>query len=228
MFFSSVDGYPYAFTRSGVISSWPQFTPRSAWSRAHPSIKVSSCTIPLERCFPEWIDKASRAFTYIAFEHSECGDCIIRSLVSSSGPTGLKAFLPDRSRVLRSSHPHSPYPRLPLGTLWFNINYSLKDVVFPWINNGTQESTINLREWTLRAMARYHFVLGYSTFEFIELQGIATTKSKLSHLSEFIAKDQVAMICINDGMSWNVDQIDSMFRDWMEKTWPEKASWESL
>jgi len=224
--FSSIDGYPHAFTGSGPISSWPQFTPKSAWSRAHGSIKVPDCVIRLERCLPEWIDKATRAFTYVAFEHPECGDCIIRSLVSSSGPTGLRAFLPDRSRILRSSYSYQSYPRLPLGTRWFDINYSLKDVALPWVYNGTQDSEINIREWTLRAMARYHFVLGSTAFEFLELNGPVTTKTKLYRLSNSIAAKRLAMICINDGMGWNAGQVESMFRDWMEKTWPNKASWE--
>jgi hypothetical protein len=91
---------------------------------------------------------------------------VIRSLILSSGLIGLKAFLPEGTRALRSSRPPSSHPLLPLGTHWAEINYSLKDVIIPWVDSGAVDGIVNIREWTLRAMSRYHFVLGLCSLEF--------------------------------------------------------------
>lgn len=75
-------------------------------------------------------------------------------------------------------------PFLPLGSSWEQIDFSPKSVLAPWakeLSNDTEAPTgkhehrrgekmtpqsrqgsVNVREWVMRAMARYRFVLGTS------------------------------------------------------------------
>lgn len=75
---ASLDGYPYSHLGGrGGASFWPQFTNDSLFWEAHPynMMMVKPCQIKLNTCFPRAIDRASAAFTRVAFEQPECGDC---------------------------------------------------------------------------------------------------------------------------------------------------------
>lgn len=98
---------------------------------------------------------------------------VVRALVIASGKKGLDAFLPDPKRNVEFAK-ISPVaderdPFLPLDSTWSQIDFSLDKVLAPWAVNAhptsserqkSSKGTVNVREWTMRAMARYRFVLG--------------------------------------------------------------------
>jgi hypothetical protein len=168
-------------------------SPESAFSATNPPFtSIFACKINLHTCFPETLGGASKAFTRVAFENPECGDCstwfdltprgvlifahilmfsicrssVIRALVTHSGSTGLEALLPPAARTVKYTHP-SPVvdkrdPFLPLAESWTKIDFEMGKVLAPWarLNATSGVVGVNVREWVMRAMARYRFVLG--------------------------------------------------------------------
>lgn len=104
---------------------------------------------------------------------------VVRALVIASGEKGLDAFLPDPNRNVEFAK-ISPVaderdPFLPLDSTWSQIDFSLGNVLAPWAVNThpttserrkSLKGTVNVREWTMRAMARYRFVLGALLHDF--------------------------------------------------------------
>ncbi|KAF8317669.1 hypothetical protein DL93DRAFT_2110386 [Clavulina sp. PMI_390] len=240
--FSSLDGYPYAYTQGGPITHWPQFTPTSSWIHGRPPNAprriTPVCHIEREKCFPSHISTAADAFTHIAFDETACGDCIIRALVNASGKSGLKAFLPDASRTMEYEAPSSQAddydPMLPLESSWKEVDFSARAVLEPWakaFDSGLPMSEVrgrvNVREWVMRAMVRYRFVFGDTPFQFLMLRSPSTLSSKLDHLAA--DKPRPAMFCLNDnlaGSNYEMARVPEIFQRWMTDAWPEKAWWE--
>lgn len=91
-----------------------------------------------------------------------------------SGELGLEAFLPPRERQARFQHA-SPVaderdPFLPLASSWTKVDFTMGKVLAPWaravdipadgVNGEWRAAEVNVREWVMRAMARYRFVIG--------------------------------------------------------------------
>jgi len=137
------------------------------------------CLFSLKTCLPVGFftnDSVSYSaedmFIHMAFVEPECGDCMIKALITASGVRGLDAILPhpeqtavpeerQRKRWERSE------PMLPLVDRWQLGNFSLYSVIRPnqdqW--EGTDRSvdgSINLRQWSIKLLSRYAYVLGES------------------------------------------------------------------
>jgi hypothetical protein len=90
---------------------------------------------------------------------------VIQALLNKSGRLGLQAFLPPahrirysgkKGRVVNEVDPFSA-PRLPLAKTPWEVSFKLKHVL-------DETGTIRVRDWVLRAMERYRFVIGASEF----------------------------------------------------------------
>lgn len=86
---------------------------------------------------------------------------VIQALLNKSGRLGLEAFLPPahrirysgkKGRVVNDVDP-SFMPRLPLSKTPNAASFKLKRVL-------DETGTIRVRDWVLRAMERYRFVIG--------------------------------------------------------------------
>lgn len=96
-----------------------------------------------------------------------------------SGELGLDAFLPHSNKRAHFNEA-SPVaderdPFLPLASSWKNVDFRMANVLAPWARtsgpavNASREGSaevhqhraeVNVREWVMRAMARYRFVIG--------------------------------------------------------------------
>ena len=98
----------------------------------------------------EWPDRTAVANDVVG--------AVINVLVRASGPLGLSAFLPDPER--RSPATGGPLdidavPHLPLVDDWHNGEFALRSAMH--LAPGT-----SVREWSMRLMQRYRYVIGES------------------------------------------------------------------
>jgi len=217
--FSSQDGYPYSqFSRGS--RTWPTF---SEDATRDPNF---GCTIDFEECFGSQgglVTRASQVFMNIAFDKpTQCGDCLIKALVASSGSTGLSAFLPDQSRTFSSpwspfsGRPDSP-PHLPLVDNWQKGDFSIAGVL--------GSSKVNIREWTMQLLQRYRFVIGDTPSIFTFLTDPGATQNELRRIDRH---PNVALLCINDDVKFGDERIAEMMKAWQARWWPQPASWERV
>lgn len=86
---------------------------------------------------------------------------VIQALLNQSGRLGLEAFLPPTHRIRYSGTKGravndvdpSSVPRLPLSKTPDAASFKLKAVMH-------DTGTVHVRDWVLRAMERYRFVIG--------------------------------------------------------------------
>lgn len=139
--------------------------------------KPKSCSIDMDRCFgpsfadPSAVEPADELFKRLAFERPECGDCLIKALVSASGPRGLEAFLPSHNKVI--PQPTKPTksgdePSLPLTKDWRSANFSIENLVRlgqdSWPGEPAAASgSVDLRRWCIKLLTRYAYVTGESS-----------------------------------------------------------------
>lgn len=118
---------------------------------------------------------------------------VIHALRSASGETGLSAFLPDPHKVFTASPSASDPPvlpgppQLPLVSDWRVGDFSLRAVL-------PKEGETNVREWTLRLMERYRFVIGQTPTRFDMVMSAASAQQ----LVRAIDQDSVS---VNDRLS---------------------------
>lgn len=69
---------------------WPDMSKNSGARRPY------LCTLRRQECFGSSVAGKSmdEVFKYVAFDNSDCGDCLAHALVYASGEKGLDAFLP--------------------------------------------------------------------------------------------------------------------------------------
>ena len=86
---------------------------------------------------------------------------VVNALLRASSPVGLSAFLPPSERIHTPFNAHSPpipIPEsalvlLPLTENWRTTDFTLRSCLGTW-------SAVHVREWVLRAIARYKYVIG--------------------------------------------------------------------
>lgn len=194
--FSSMNGY--AFMPLGQPSStWPDLdagtvTPEKPWQ---------VCNISLALCFgtedyfkPKYVgDVTSQTlFKRMTFDHPECGDCAIASLLSRS-PVGLSPFLP-ASHGASASSPfdpkHSTTPPPLLGSWaksWEATDFNIQAVL--------EDSGWNLREYVVRMLQRYSYAIGGTNTRFISLRRPLETVKDLKTLTESL-EDPNGPVCV--------------------------------
>ncbi|KAG9003573.1 hypothetical protein FRB93_010991 [Tulasnella sp. JGI-2019a] len=230
--FSSFDGYPYSNLGPHGYRSFPTFTTKTT---AQPRIQhpAMMCTLNSYRCFnlPEDIDpgspavSASEMFKHVAFRNPDCGDCIISALVTRSGSLGLDAFLPGQNRVfpqsiIKDSKASPEPPRLPLTPQWNATDFSLRSISPP--------SGMSVREWAVRAIHRYRFVLGGTPVTFAQLESKRNAERTFKKLNgQQNTVNEPAIICINDDVVTGANDVRKLFRQWMQSKWPRAPAWEA-
>ena len=143
----------------------------------HSTYQPKSCKIDIDRCFgSSFADtsapiSANDLFKRLTFEHADCGDCLIKALISASGLRGLEAFLPGSSKVVvQPMEPErfSLEPLLPLTSDWRSTDFSIRNVVRngqdSWPGQTTaSDGSVNLRRWCIKLLTRYAYVIGKSS-----------------------------------------------------------------
>ncbi|KAH9916760.1 uncharacterized protein BXZ73DRAFT_53589 [Epithele typhae] len=231
--FSSQDGYAYnPYGRRGE-GGWPGFEPEEPPKKPlkekerlqkEAERARRMCTIKREECFgvrgPEGgAPSASEVFKRIAFEKTECGDCIITALVRASGPLGLSAFLPDETRRTEATGEpadESWVPHLPLVEKWQDGRYALRDVM-----RAAPDTSV--REWAMRLMQRYRYIIAGTWSAFERMESLGQTRTMLARLDK---QEGLTMVCINDDLNRQNEEVTRYFRGWQQKHWPRAASWE--
>jgi 3-O-alpha-D-mannopyranosyl-alpha-D-mannopyranose xylosylphosphotransferase len=137
----------------------------------------TSCAIFLETCFPPtfFTDQsmsysAEEMFTHLAFAQPQCGDCLIKALVTASGERGLDAVLPRSDQAIspeirQQRRWERSEPMLPLVDHWQLGNFSVYNVVRPdqdqWTGTTpSSDGSVNLRAWSIKLLSRYAYVMG--------------------------------------------------------------------
>ncbi|KAG9119574.1 hypothetical protein FRC07_005346 [Ceratobasidium sp. 392] len=207
--FTSQDGYPYTFLGEYGSQYWPRFP--------NPFLR---CQIDFSVCFPPELTTSSDVFKHIAFGAPRCGDCIINALVAASGPLGLSAFLPNPPHGLKSTHQqsvHDPVPHLPLVSDYRSGDFSLRGVL--------GDSATDVREWTVRMLQRYRFVLGDTPSIFAMVRNVVTAEAAFDTMK---ADSSIALMCLNDDIStYEAEATDGVLRREQERRWPRPAAWEA-
>ena len=130
------------------------------------------------------------------------------ALLKASGDQGLDAFLPPSDRVAtgpRAPSENDDVPHLPLTPTWEDGKFALRDV----LPGGGQET--NVRQWTLRLLQRYRFVIGETPSHFAMLTGPSTFRGLLSHLQK---NPGVSLLCVNDDVAIDDHRVSELFWDW--------------
>ncbi|KAI0088478.1 hypothetical protein BDY19DRAFT_165838 [Irpex rosettiformis] len=217
--FSSQDGYPYVGFINGK-NWWPKL------GFGVPKHESLQCSIDPADCFTDEhgqpFTRASDLLTHVAFRRSKCGDCIITALVHASGPLGLSAFLPPSSRTLPSlagkvSQPKTdPIPHLPLEKKWEDAKFSLREVM------GASPS-MSVREWSLRLLQRYRFVIAETPSHFAMISNPVDAMA----LTRRVRRDPgLALLCVNDDITREDKAVDELLHRLFSDTWPTPAAWE--
>jgi hypothetical protein len=168
---------------------------------------------------------------------------VIDALLTQSGQLGLEAFLPPphrihynvKGRVVKPVDPASN-PKLPLSKTLDDASFTLKDVMRDW-------ETIRVRDWILRAMERYRFVIGRSTYESILLANfdvvfagetpvrfamLASPMSTRRVLKSIDAKPEIALLTVNDDVQVKAEEVDKTFRAFLDRRWGFPSAWENV
>lgn len=180
---------------------------------------------------------AEYMFTHLAFAQPQCGDCMIKALISASGDRGLSAVLPHAEQtILPEERRHRRWERtepiLPLTDHWQYANFSAHSIIRPLQDQwrGTHQEPngrVSLRQWCIKLLSRYAYVLGGTEWEFELIQN-------LEDLEKAIAKvdtpqgEPAALVCFNDDQPDDApDGVRERFGGWMEGKWSHvDAKWE--
>ncbi|KAK0232724.1 hypothetical protein IW262DRAFT_1257949 [Armillaria fumosa] len=242
--FSSQDGCPLEYIYPNEpghppgLSSDPHYTNYGYFSQA------ADCVVRWDKCFEKDgmpIGNASEFFVHIAFEEVSCGDCMIRALMSASGPLGLSEFLPSPNRtfpLLFSIVPDpvdtglSP-PHLPLTTEYHAKDFVLDAVMAPWAREAFRRrgwasvEGVNIREWTMMVIQRYRYVVGELPFRFVSITDANEARDTVEQLRE---NERLRLVCINDDVvkESDVPEVDRALQGWFHEKWPTPAKWESI
>jgi hypothetical protein len=215
------------------------------------------CKLVREKCFGSR-KQASAVFKHVAFDDTECGDCstrlnflrlvplfncftVINALLRASGPVGLSAFLPPSERVYPpagAQNPPIPIPDdtpvlLPPTKSWQTTDFTLHSCLRAW-------GPVHVREWVLKAMARYKYVIGTlfpdvrgalllsplsgdTPYKFVQMKRRLQTEAELKHLGT-----EIALLAVNDDVTTTPDLIGPILTKWMANRWKIRAEWESL
>ena len=137
--------------------------------------REQKCVFSVRECLPAdfYTDAsliAEDMFTHIAFAEPQCGDCLVKALITASGERGLEAILPRHHQTVmperrgRARWERSE-PMLPLTDSWEAGNFSIYSMVRPgqdqWPGaKPSKDGSVNLRQWSIKLLSRYAYVLG--------------------------------------------------------------------
>ncbi|KAG8835051.1 hypothetical protein FRC18_001098 [Serendipita sp. 400] len=226
--FSSLDGFPYSYVYNRP-KGFPNFASGDddiEAAEAGLTEEWATCQIDRVKCFPAG-KSASEIFKHILFTNPKtCGDCVITALINASGRLGLNAFLPpphrihysnSKGRVVKDVDPNS-VPRLPLSKRPRDASFKFKDVMRDW-------ETVRVRDWVLRAMERYRFVIGNTPTHFAMLSSPRGAQLMFAKINSI--KD-LALLTVNDDVRLQEQKVDSLFRAFLDRRWGFPSAWENV
>ncbi|ODN79595.1 hypothetical protein L202_03542 [Cryptococcus amylolentus CBS 6039] len=211
---------------------------------ANPDSPVESCPFTFNVCLPDTFFDSSTTFaatdlfTHIAFQHAECGDCLIDALVSASGKRGLSAIIPDERQIFYPAEEKEEgrwrrsEPMLPLVDKWleadFTVAANVKAGQDVWEESESRaDGGVSLKAWTIKLLSRYNYVYGSTPARF---SPVSTVYALTKALEQVDSTPELAMLCVNDDQSdRSSDQARHKFGAWMEKRWGgeiEGVDWE--
>ncbi|KAJ7121351.1 hypothetical protein C8R43DRAFT_1151246 [Mycena crocata] len=153
-------------------------------------------------CIGQNKEAAWTVFRRLAVEKPSCGDSVIQALTDISSH-GLSIFLP----------PHTSSAPVPVP--------AVLPLVMPSSPPPLPE---NPRGFAVRLIHRYAYAIGSTPSAFF---GVETAEQGRVYFSWLHA--DLALLCVNDDLyddALNVTQGDAMLRDWFQKKWPDKLSYE--
>lgn len=132
---------------------------------------------------------------------------VIAAVAGASGAHGLSAFLPAASSS--SYDPSTSLAILPL-------ELQDKPPAFP----------SNPRQFAIRLIHRYAYVLGDSPSRFVRLTSARQGEADLRAADR---QANIALMCINDDLRDSprmMEEADKALQAWFQKKWPEKDEFE--
>jgi 3-O-alpha-D-mannopyranosyl-alpha-D-mannopyranose xylosylphosphotransferase len=181
--------------------------------------------------------EADYMFTHLAFAEPRCGDCMIKALVSASGPRGLSAVLP---RVTQTIEPETrrhrrwerSEPILPLDDTWQLTNFSAYSIIRPnqdqWRGSRQEPNErVNLQQWCIKLLSRYAYTVGSTAWQFDLIQNMDDLEKTIREIDDPYG-ERAALACLNDDQPDDADDaVRVRYAQWMEEKWGDvDAQWE--
>jgi hypothetical protein len=130
-------------------------------------------------------------------------------------------------------------PRLPLSKTPGEASFKLKHVL------NEEVGTIRVRDWVLRAMERYRFVIGASEVSsrdekysggWWQLEGdtpvtfgmLASPLSTSRLFRKIDASPELALLTINDDVTIKAEMVDQILRKFLNRRWQFPSAWEDV
>ncbi|CAG8632265.1 15777_t:CDS:2 [Cetraspora pellucida] len=194
---SSMDGYPNMNSRLNFYDTKCKMDYDYCFGKDFMDNNTDS--VPIDNIFRE-----------LAFNKSGCGDCIISSVISLSGESGLEAFLPQPSPSSRVEESNN----FKVNNLKDNSqtikDYNLKDNNLN--DNSDDYNTIqpfNYREYAVNQISRFNYVIGSTSFSFVILKQPYQTWYELNN----VINKNPSVFCIND----DVDRNESIIKRYVKR-----------
>jgi len=223
-FFTGMDAYPYSMLNEHSLQQWPRIS-NGNLTMTQEQLSLypwAKCRLVRQRCLGSH-KQASAIFKHVAFDDTECGDCIINALLRASGPVGLSAFLPPYERIYPSSNAQNPPIAVPEGApVYLPLTKNWQTTDFTLHNCLQARSPVRVREWVLRTMARYKYVVGDTPHEFLQMTSSRQTKMALGRI-----RPDVALLAVNDDIAASPHLVGPILTRWMANRWNISAKWES-
>lgn len=242
---------------------FPRFHPRQGKSRTTDRRFTDggrmACQINFSSCLTGFTGErvpAERLFKRFAFEEGEhCGDCLLVHLLHASNERGFEALLPKAEQMFAgnaSEKDNREEPHLPLTSVFQyphqGVTYPPLDIDLPNFSQGAVSSTLgwagaSQREFALRLIQRYSFVIGSTPSLFYRIEHEASTSRFLRDLTSQLQypasanKDDhstvppempsTAFVCLNDDYGSVIKpQIRRLFEQWANRAFPLPMPWE--
>lgn len=242
--FSSQDGYALAY----LDWSWPWERSRTGYPdlsedegvRKHARSWFATdratstvCRLSYSKCFApqQGSESADVVFKRIAFGSATCGDCIIAALLNASGRSGISAFLPPASAVVRVAADFANLgsrAHLPLTDQWTHTDFSLSTTLPPppSAEHDGASQLISVRTWCTRLIQRYQYVLGATPSTFYKVEYAARLPGQLGAVDATLATQQpTTFVCLNDDIkesSQGTQKVNRIMEDWFNAHWPNQ------
>ncbi|BEI87308.1 uncharacterized protein CcaverHIS019_0100260 [Cutaneotrichosporon cavernicola] len=201
-----------------VWSSLDGHLPMTGKKTADP-VENAKCTIDLEKCFDTfWTEgqtTAAHMFKHLAFRHPKCGDCLLMALEIFPSP--------DATYTIPKTASPPPYiapPHLPMTPTWDEADFSLSKALAKTALPGDK---VPLRQWTMHLLSRYLYTYGKSDVVFTQLR---TPESAADQFASLDLDEEPSVLCLNDDIERNYNEVLELVGTWFEKRWPNKAGWE--
>lgn len=109
-------------------------------------------------------------------------------------------------------------PHLSLEQRWEDSDFRLRSVL------GFSQS-VGVRDWSLRLLERYRFVIGYTPYIFVMLETQDNSRGAFSWIDSYT---DVSLLCINDDVQEGEEGegVSDIFQSWQDTRWGRPANWE--